>query len=141
MPSPAGQAAQAANSSPGVPAPVLAAGAPPPSLTNVDDLGDRTADGFVRHRCVCHYRTVLGAHGRDDSGRFCYKIVIRDRVVIIYFGAFVVICKDCHRWSRVRILPKEQRAEIQPLKSPVPNSPQMQSEQSGNATLTPAQEG
>ena len=72
---------------------------------------DRTPGGFIRHRCFCRYRTVLGAHGFDEKNRYCYKIVIKDRAVIIYFGAFILVCKDCSRWHRVRLLPKEKRLD------------------------------
>ena len=76
---------------------------------------DRMANGFIRHRCFCRYKTVLGAHGFDESKRYCYKIIIKDRAVIIYFGAFVLVCKDCSRWHRVRLLPKEQRVDTSVL--------------------------
>lgn len=82
---------------------------------DVDTLDDRTADGFVRHRCICRYRTVLGAHGWD-KGQYTYKIVIRDRSVIIYFGTFVVSCRDCKRRHRVRMLPKKGAAEMRVLR-------------------------
>ena len=76
---------------------------------------DRTADGFIRHRCICRYRTVLGAHGWEN-GQYTYKIKIRDRSVTIYFGAFVVSCRDCNRRHRVRMLPKKGAAEMRVLR-------------------------
>lgn len=85
------------------------------------EVGDITEDkmpnGFIRHRCFCRYRTVLGAHGFDESQRYCYKIVVKDRAVIVYFGAFILVCKDCSRWHRVRLLPKEQRVDTSVLNS------------------------
>lgn len=75
----------------------------------------RLSDGFTRHHCTCRHGTVLGSHGYDAKGRYCYKIAWRDRVVVIYFGAFTVKCKDCSRWCRVRMLPKEQKVQINPM--------------------------
>lgn len=94
-------------------------GEPSPSSdsTPVSDEGTPETDGFTRHRCNCRRRTVLGSHGIDPrTGQYAYKIIWRDRAVLIYFGALTVYCRDCQRWSRVRVLPKEQRAEITPLR-------------------------
>ncbi|MDP9013788.1 MAG: hypothetical protein M3O41_14260 [Pseudomonadota bacterium] len=80
------------------------------TLTN-----DLTVDGFVRHRCMCRSNSTLGAHGWEN-GRYCYKILFRDRSVTIYFGVFIVSCRDCHRRHRVRMLPKESRMEARVLR-------------------------
>lgn len=86
------------------------------ALVDVDTITeDRTADGFIRHRCICRHRTTLGAHGWEN-GQYAYKIIIRERSVTIYFGAFVVSCKDCKRRHRVRMLPKKGTAEMRVLR-------------------------
>ena len=73
---------------------------------------DLAADGFTRHRCSCRRQTVLGSYGFDSDGRFVYKIMVRDRLILLYFGAFTQRCKDCKRWTRIRMLPKEKTVAI-----------------------------
>lgn len=85
-----------------------------PALAEGEDVG---VDGFVRHRCTCRRRTVLGSYGMDEAGRFSYKIMWRDRVMLVYFGSLSVRCRDCTRWTRVRILPKEKKADFTPMKT------------------------
>lgn len=74
-----------------------------------EDVGD---DGFTRHRCSCRHRTVLGSHGFDTQGRYVYKVLWRDRIALMYFGVVALRCRHCERWCRVRILPREKRAEF-----------------------------
>lgn len=78
---------------------------------------EKSADGFTKHRCTCHNRTVLGSFGTDSQGRFVYKVMIRDRIILIYFGATALLCRDCKRWTRLRVLPREKKAEITPMHS------------------------
>jgi hypothetical protein len=82
--------------------------------SQIDDVAN---DAFTKHRCTCRFATVLGSYGLDEQNRFCYKILWRDRIALIYFGAVALRCRDCKRWCRIRILPKERKAEITPMKS------------------------
>jgi hypothetical protein len=87
-----------------------------------DPAADKpTDDGFERHRCTCRHATVLGSHGFDSKGRYVYKFMVRDRIVLIYFGAFTVRCRDCKRWCRVRMLPKERKVDISVMKAGEPS--------------------
>lgn len=74
-------------------------------------------DGFTKHRCTCRFKTILGSYGFDAKGRFVYKVIWRDRAMLVYFGAFTLRCRDCKKWCRVRLLPKERKAEITPMNS------------------------
>lgn len=47
--------------------------------------------------------------------------MVRDRILLIYFGAFTVRCRDCKRWCRVRMLPKERKVDISAMKSGEPS--------------------
>lgn len=58
---------------------------------------------------------MLGSHGFDNQGRYVYKIMVRDRLILIYFGAFTQRCRDCKRWTRIRMLPKEKTVDISEL--------------------------
>ncbi len=85
-------------------------------MVDVDTLtSDRTADNFVRHRCICRQETVLGAHGWEN-GKYLYKIIIRDRTIIVYFGVFIVACRDCKRRHRVRMLPRKNQVDVRVLR-------------------------
>lgn len=86
----------------------------PATTRNAPDATVAT-DGFTLHRCTCKYKTILGSHGFDSTERYVYKVIWRDRFVLVYFGVFAVSCRDCKRWCRVRMLPKERRAEITPM--------------------------
>jgi hypothetical protein len=88
---------------------------PERQAVDVESLPDRAADGFVLHRCFCRYATILGSHGFDTDNRYCYKIMFRDRRVIVYFGVFTNTCKDCKRTHRIRLLPREKKVDIKVL--------------------------
>lgn len=85
--------------------------------TPTTDSQTQTEDGFTKHRCTCRYKTILGSYGIDAKGRFVYKIIWRDRAALIYFGAVALRCRDCKKWCRIRLLPKEKKAEITPMNS------------------------
>jgi hypothetical protein len=93
--------------------PITASQIPQPEPESADL--DVAADGFQRHRCTCRHNTVLGSHGFDSKGRYVYKIMVRDRLILVYFGAFTQRCRDCKRWTRIRMLPKEKTVHISEL--------------------------
>lgn len=87
----------------------------PNDMVDVDTLGDRTIDDLVRHRCICRAQTVLGAHGWEN-GQYVYKVIWRDRALTVYFGVFVIACRDCKRRHRVRMLPKKSAVDLRVLR-------------------------
>lgn len=48
--------------------------------------------------------------------------MFRDRIILVYFGAFTQRCRDCKRWTRVRMLPKEGKVEFTQMGSVTPEN-------------------